>query len=84
MRADSVRSAFKLYKKGCTTAIRATLTYDPATKSAVLNPSANLQLGATYKAVVTTGARDLSGNALDQNPSVAGNQMKAWYFTVRP
>jgi hypothetical protein len=83
MSATSVKSAFKLYKKGSTTAIRATVTYDAATKRAVLNPSANLKRGATYKAVVTSGAKDLAGNALDQNPSVTGNQMKVWYFTIR-
>jgi hypothetical protein len=84
MRATSVKSAFKLYKKGSTTAITATVTYDAATKKAVLDPSANLQRGASYKAVVSAGAKDLAGNALDQNPSVTGNQQKAWFFTIKP
>jgi hypothetical protein len=36
-----------------------------------------------YKAVVTTtGAEDVWSNALDQDPSVSGNQQKAWYFTT--
>jgi hypothetical protein len=41
----------------------------------VLNPSTNLQRRATYKAVVSTGVRDLAGNQL--------SQQKAWFFTVR-
>jgi hypothetical protein len=32
--------------------------------------------------VVTTGATDVAGNALDQNPSLAGAQQKAWFFTT--
>jgi hypothetical protein len=32
---------------------------------------------------VTTGAQDLAGNALDQNPNIAGNQSKTWKFTVQ-
>jgi hypothetical protein len=83
MNADSIDEAVKLYKKGSTTALVATLTYDATAKRAVLNPSANLRRGVTYKAVVGTGVRDLAGNALDQDPSLAGNQQKAWFFTVR-
>jgi hypothetical protein len=30
-----------------------------------------------------TGAKDLSGNGLDQNTNVAGNQQKVWFFTTR-
>jgi hypothetical protein len=33
---------------------------------------------------VTTGVKDLAGNALDQNPTTAGNQPKPWFFTVQP
>ena len=35
------------------------------------------------KAVVGTGAKDLAGNALDQNPTKAGNQPKVWKFKVQ-
>ena len=58
------------------------MSYDAATNKAVLNPSANLERGATYKAVITSGAKDLTGNALDQDQSVTGYQMKVWYFTI--
>jgi hypothetical protein len=80
----SIRTNFKLYKKGSTTALSATVTYDPATNRAVPNPGDNLKRGATYKVVVGAGVQDLAGNALsDQDPNRAGNQPKAWTFTVR-
>lgn len=83
MKATSINAnTIKLYKKGSTIALAATVTYDATAKRAVLNPSANLQRGVTYKAVVSVGVRDLAGNALDQDLSVAGNQQKAWVFTV--
>ncbi len=87
MRATLVRSAFKLYKRGSATAIRANVTYDSADQRAVLDPRDYLEPGATYKAVVTSGAqdgaKDLAGNALDQDPSVTGNQQTIWFFTIR-
>jgi CSLREA domain-containing protein len=84
MRSGSVNTnTVKLYKAGSTTARPAAVSYDAATKQAVLNPDANLQPGARYKAVVTVGARDLAGNQLDQDQSLMGLQPKAWFFTVR-
>jgi hypothetical protein len=59
------------------------VTYDAANKRAVLNPRTNLKLGATYVATVTTGAKDLAGNALDQDQSLAGKQPRSWKFTIR-
>jgi subtilisin-like proprotein convertase family protein len=74
----------KLFRAGATNAIGATVSYDAASKKkmATLNPNNNLQRGTKYKAVVTTGATDLAGNRLDQNPSVSGNQQKQWFFTT--
>jgi hypothetical protein len=73
----------KLFRAGTTTAIGAVVTYDATAKKAILNPNANLRLGAKYKAVVTTGAQDLAGNRLDQNSTIDGLQQKTWSFTVR-
>jgi hypothetical protein len=50
-------------------------TLDPFGTSATL-----MEKGTTYKAVVTTGARDVAGNQLDQNTTTAGLQQKAWSF----
>jgi hypothetical protein len=33
--------------------------------------------------LVTTGAEDLAGDALDQNPTRAGDQQKTWTFTTK-
>jgi methionine-rich copper-binding protein CopC len=88
MKASSIISpatTFKLVKlntDGTTTKVTATVSYDAATKQAILDPATNLNSG-TYKATVTTGAQDLAGNALDQKPDVAGNQSKSWKFTVQ-
>ncbi len=80
----SMRSkTFTLRRAGTTTRLAAEVTYDPATRRAVLDPLADLSLGTTYIAAVTTGAKDLAGNALDQNPATTGNQAKVWKFTVR-
>ena len=71
-------TTFKLVKlnaDGTTTKVTATVSYDVATKKAILKPSGDLSPGGTYKATVTTGAQDLVGNALDQN--------KSWKFTVQ-
>ncbi len=53
----------------------ATVSYDPDTKTATLDPSRNLKRGATFVAIVTTGAEDLAGDALASD--------KVWKFRVR-
>ncbi len=84
MMGSSITSTtFKLMKAGTTTAIEALVTYESTTNKAILNPNSNLRLGTKYKAVVTTGAKDLAGNRLDQNSSQSGLQQKSWTFTTR-
>jgi hypothetical protein len=84
MGAGSInRNTFELFKAGTTTRIGATVSYDVAARRARLNPNANLRPNTRYKAVVTTGAQDLSGNQLDQKPGTTGNQQKVWFFTTR-
>ena len=86
MLASSVKANFKLFKKGTTTPLAATISYSQAmggrSAQAVLNPDNLLQKGAIYKAVVSTGAKDLAGNRLDQDANLDGLQQKAWSFTV--
>jgi hypothetical protein len=76
-------STVTLKRSGTTTKVGATVTYSAAGKKATLNPNANLKRGATYVATVTSGAKDLAGNALDQSPRKGGQQLKAWTFTTR-
>ena len=75
--------AFTLKKKRSTKAVSATVTYDPDTRKATLDPIGKLRPGATYVAGVSTTATDPAGNALDQTPTTAGNQPKTWSFKVR-
>ena len=80
----------QLFKKGSTTKLAATVFYrvvvtaDGTAYKAMLDPANSLKSGATYKAVVTTGAKDAAGNRLDQNSTLSGLQQKAWFFTVKP
>ncbi len=84
MRESSIHpNTFQLFKAGTTTRIGAKVSYDAAAKRALLNPTPNLKPGTRYRAVVTTGARDLSGNQLDQDPNIEGSQQRSWLFTTR-
>jgi len=82
MQEASLMNAFKLFKKGSTNQIAAQVTYDAATDTAKLNPTNNLKRGATYKAVVSTVAKDEAGNRLDQDASRDGLQQKKWFFEI--
>jgi hypothetical protein len=73
---------FKLFKKGSPTQIAATVSYSVSTRTAKLDPSDDLRRGIAYKAVVTTWAKDLAGNRLDQDGSTSGLQQKRWFFRV--
>jgi hypothetical protein len=84
MDASTINSTtFKLFKAGTTNLIPAVVTYDATAKKAILNPDANLRRGTKYKAAVTTGAKDLAGNQLDQDSSLSGLQQKGWSFKIR-
>jgi hypothetical protein len=81
MDASSINGqTFKLFKQGSTTKIAATVSYHPdpdlnrPPHTAILDPTNSLRSGVTYRAVVTTGAKDLAGNPLAQN--------YRWFFTV--
>ena len=83
MAASSIYgTTFKLRKKSSTTNLAAAISYDSGTRTATLDPNEPLRAGITYKAIVTTGTKDLAGNRLDQNGTRTGSQQKAWLFTV--
>jgi probable HAF family extracellular repeat protein len=86
-------STFKLFKCSSTTSTTCTtqitnvaVTPSGDGLSATLNPfgskSTSLQAITRYKVVITTGAKDVAGNALDQDSSTTGNQQKVGYFTT--
>ncbi len=87
---SSTVKLFKVNPDGTTKRVSATvsceaLAPDPC-QEIVLNPfgtsSTRLAASTKYKALVTTGAKDLAGNALDQNSTKDGNQKKVWTFTT--
>jgi N-acetylglucosamine-6-sulfatase len=89
--ASITNSTFKLLKvnlDGSTTQItNVTVSKSTDGLKASLNPfgtstTTHLARGTKYKGVITTGAKDVAGNPLDQNTTTAGFQMKAWSFTV--
>jgi N-acetylglucosamine-6-sulfatase len=89
--ASITNSTFKLLKvnlDGSTTQItNVTVSKSTDGLKATLNPfgtstTTHLARGTKYKGVITTGAKDVAGNPLDQNTTTAGFQMKAWSFTV--
>jgi len=82
MKPGSAMWAIKLYKKGSDTLLDSTMSYNAAQRKVTLEPEIALKRGATYKAVVSTRAKDLAGNRLDQNRNRAGLQPKVWYFTM--
>jgi hypothetical protein len=55
------------------TSVAASVSYDSGTRTATLDPSSSLTAGATYTASLTSGIRDLAGNAL---------AALSWSFTV--
>jgi Big-like domain-containing protein/hemolysin type calcium-binding protein len=70
-------STFTLTKQGSTSTLAATLIYDSASKKATLDPASDLEANTTYTARVkggSSGAKDLAGNALEQDYS--------WTFTT--
>jgi subtilisin family serine protease len=72
-------STFYLVRKGTTTKIPATVSYNATTKQATLDPSSNLLPGKIYVATVkggSTGVKDTQGDAMGTN--------KVWQFTVAP
>jgi hypothetical protein len=77
-------TTFKLFKQGSTTKTAAAVSYEASTDTATLDPTNSLEGGVTYKAVVSTGAKDVAGNPLDENSTATGSQQKVWFFTVSP
>jgi Bacterial Ig-like domain len=75
-------TTFKLFDKGTTTQIPAQVSYNADTDTAKLDPTNNLRRGIAYKAVVTTWAKDVAGNRLDQDSSTSGLQQMRWFFRV--
>ena len=84
MRRSTINvTTFKLFKKGTTTQIAAQVSYNADTDMAKLDPTNLLKEGVAYKVVVTTWAKDVAENRLDEDSSTTGLQQKMWYFEIR-
>jgi len=57
---------FTLKEQGSSGQLGASVSYDPTTKTATLNPSTDLTPNTTYTATLTTGVKDMAGNAMAQ------------------
>jgi hypothetical protein len=84
------KSTLKLYRvtsSGTTQVTNVTVTLSSDGLKATLNPfgtsTTRLAANTQFRVVVTTGAKDLAGNALDQSSTTAGNQQKTWTFTTQ-
>jgi hypothetical protein len=87
-RTSVTTSTFKLFKVSSTGTTQITnVSVSSDGLKARLNPFGSsttlLSRGTKYKAMVTTGAKDVADNPLDQNTTKDGLQQKAWSFTVR-
>ena len=82
---DSTFKLFQVNADGSTTQITDVAVSPSADGlTATLDPLGTLANGTTYKAVITTGARDAAGNPLDQQSATTGLQQKTWSFTTSP
>jgi hypothetical protein len=80
---------FKITSSGITQVTNVSVSLSADRLKATLDPfgtstTTHLAQGTSYKAVVTTGARDEAGNRLDQRPTTSGLQQKGWTFKVSP
>ena len=83
MKAGSAMNAIKLYRKGSDTPFaNYGVDYNAAKRKVTFWPETPLRRRTTYKAVVSTQAKDLAGNMLDQNRNRTDLQPKVWYFTI--
>ena len=80
------RSTFRLLKvnrDGSTPQIRA-VSVSSSTEGleATLHPDSKLLANTSYKGIVSTGAKDVAGNSLDQSRKRPNNQSMEWLFTT--
>jgi hypothetical protein len=67
-------NSFTIRKNNTFTPLSATVTYDPTTKTAILNPTEKLEANTTYIVEVKQTIKDTMGNSLSQDYS--------WSFTT--
>ncbi len=71
-----------LKAKGSSKKVKAKVTYNAAKKKIILTPSKDLKKGTKYQLTVSTGVKDVAGNAFDAKPTVSGAQALKFSFTT--
>ncbi|BAY94727.1 MULTISPECIES: DUF4082 domain-containing protein [unclassified Tolypothrix] len=69
------------------TAVNAGVIYDASTKTATLTPSTALAANTSYTATITSGVKDIAGNALAQNyiwSFTTGSGITLWDNSITP
>ncbi|NPD03507.1 hypothetical protein HN031_02260 [Nocardioides sp. zg-1308] len=75
LKAGSVtRRTVFLKGRGSANKVRAEVRYDARTRTVVLDPARALERRTTYTLTVTTGVRDVAGNAFDAKSGTPGPQ----------
>ena len=64
MNASSIDGATFILTGPGSVSVPGQVTYDGSSKTAIFTPSATLALSTLYTATITTGAKDMSGDAL--------------------
>jgi len=72
----TISSATFALRDSTNTVVPSTVAYNAASRSATLTPNATLAYGASYTATVSTGVKDLAGNAMAANYT--------WSFSTAP
>ena len=75
-RSTVTTSSFTLTDTTNNNAVSGTVALDTASTTATFTPSQNLAYSTTYKATITTGVKDVAGNALSSE--------KTWTFSTGP
>ena len=71
-----------LRAKGSSKKVKAKVTYNVAKKKITLTPNKALKKNTKYKVTVTSGVKDVAGNAFDAKPAKADAQALRFSFTT--
>lgn len=77
------RANVALVKDGTAQTVAARVTYSRSSHQVTINPRHDLAAGTRYQVVISTRARDVAGNRLDQKAGTVGSQRLVWRFMTR-
>ena len=82
MNADTINSSTFYMYSGFIGIFRvsASVSYDAATNTAVLNPGRPLSSGRSYNVVITTGVEDVAGNNMESAYTMSFRTVSSWFW----